>query len=261
MAEKSAASVSRRQRRRAARLAESAARYDPALEGKRRTAAALDLLPMSTWTVLHDVPWPGRRGVRIDHVAVGPPGIFVIDALDWSFAVRLWQEVLLREGRSLAAAEEAAWAVAQLTPSVPLRMVHPVICLVRDEPVSGQIDDVLVCSKGNVVDVLDARPHELSTEQLRVAPMHLRAHVLDSSAANVLPAAPRTHASAPKPARSVGMRFGRREEAWRKGRKQPGLVLPLITTIAAAVVFIAAPGAVIAGAQAFGQLFAEYVAR
>ena len=261
MAGKAAGSVSRRQRRRAARLAESAARYDPALERWRTTAAALDRLSLTTWTVMNGVPWPGRRGSKIDHVVIGPAGVFVITSAESRGAVRIWEESLLREGRSLQAAEEAAWAVSQLTPSVPMRMVHPVVCLVRDEPVNGQIDDVLVCSSGNVVQVLDARVPELSQEQLRVAPIHLRAHILDSSAADVPPSPPPTPTPTPEPPRRTRFVWPSRQEAWRRGRKQPGLVLPLIATVCAAIVFIAAPGAVIAGAQAFGQLFTDYLAR
>jgi hypothetical protein len=255
MAGRSAVKVSRRQRRRAARLAESAARFDPALEGKRRTAVALDRLSPSRWTVMHGVPWPGRRGTKIDHVVIGAPGIFVIQALDWFGATHICEEVLQREGRSLASAEEAAWAVAQLTPSVPLRLVHPVICLVRDKPVVGQVDDVLIFSCANLAEELDARVHEMSLEQLRVAPMHLRAHVLDSHAA-IVPAAP-PKALAPRRVKPQRRRLlPPREEAWRKGPKRHGLVLPLLTTVSAAFVFIAAPNAVIAGAQAFGDAVA-----
>ena len=262
MAGKAAGSVSRRQRRKAARLAESAARYDPALERRRTTAAALDRLSLTTWTVMNGVPWPGRRGSKIDHVVIGPAGVFVITSVESRGAVRIWEESLLRQGRSLQAAEEAGWAVSQLMPSVPMRMVHPVVCLVRDEPVDGQIDDVLVCSSGNVVQVLDSRVPELSQEQLRVAPMLLRAHILDSSAASVPPAPPPTLApTTPEPPRRTRFVWPSRQEAWRRGRKQPGLVLPLITTVCAAIVFIVAPGAVIAGAQAFAQLFADYLAR
>jgi hypothetical protein len=261
MAGTSAVKVSRRQRRRAARLAESAARYDPALEGKRRTAAALDKLSPRTWTVINGVPWPGRRGFKIDHVAIGSPGIFVIGALDWPRPVWFWEDELRRDGRWLAAAAEAAWAIAQLTPSVPLRFVHPVICLVRDQPVSGQIGDVLVCSSANVAEMLDARVHEMSLEQLRVAPMHLRAHVLDSNAAMVPASPPRSEALRPARMRRVRAWRRPREEAWRKGRRKPGLATPLLATASAAVLFIAAPGAVIAVAQTFGNLVAHYVIR
>lgn len=253
--------VSRRQRRRAARLAESAAQYDPALERRHRTAAALDQLPTKTWTVLHRVPWPGRRGVRIDHVVVGPPGVFVISDKHSPWPAWTWKEELVREQHGLTAAEEAAWAVAQLTPNVPMRLVHPVICLVRDQSVSGQINDVIVCTTANIVEVLEARVHELSAEQVRAAPAHLRAHMLDSSAAKVLPARPKPAAPPRTPPHRARMPWEPHEEAWRKGPKKRGLTMPLITTVTAAVVFITAPSSVIAGAQAFGELFAEMLAR
>ena len=46
-------------------------------EGERKTERALRKLAKSGWIVLHDLP--GRRG-NIDHVVVGPPGLFVLDS-------------------------------------------------------------------------------------------------------------------------------------------------------------------------------------
>jgi hypothetical protein len=206
------------------------------------------------------LPWPGRRGSKVDHVVIGRAGIFVIAALEWSGAVSICEDRLRREGRALAAAEEAAWAVAQLTPSVPLRLVHPVICLVRDVPVVGQVDDVLVFSVANIAEMLEAHVHEMSADQLRVAPMHLRAHVLDSSAAMVPAAPPRPEPFHPAKQRRLEPFPWQREEPWRKGRKQPSLKMPLLATVLAAFIFVTAPGAVIAGAQFFGDVVAGYLA-
>ncbi|CAN5169024.1 hypothetical protein BH09ACT12_BH09ACT12_15940 [soil metagenome] len=30
------------------------------------------------WTVLHAVPWPGRPAGVLDHVAIGPTGVYVV---------------------------------------------------------------------------------------------------------------------------------------------------------------------------------------
>ena len=50
--------------------------------GERRVAAILDQLsvaqPQSPWTVLHSVP-VGRGESDIDHVVIGPPGVFTIN--------------------------------------------------------------------------------------------------------------------------------------------------------------------------------------
>ncbi len=37
------------------------------------------------WDVLHDVSWPGRHGgTSVDHVAVGPGGVLVVDDQEWA---------------------------------------------------------------------------------------------------------------------------------------------------------------------------------
>ena len=89
MAGESARESARRQREKAARLQRSAELWERGADGERATAAALDALPKDTWTVFHDVRWPGRKFANIDHVAVGPSGIFVIDAKRYKGRPRL----------------------------------------------------------------------------------------------------------------------------------------------------------------------------
>jgi hypothetical protein len=63
--------------------------------GERRTARLLAVLERQGWAVLHDLAVPGSRA-NIDHLVIGPGGVFVIDSkhyrgrleLDWSG--RLW---------------------------------------------------------------------------------------------------------------------------------------------------------------------------
>jgi hypothetical protein len=47
--------------------------------GERRTARLLDPLERHGWAVLHDLAVPGSRA-NIDHLVVGPGGVFVIDS-------------------------------------------------------------------------------------------------------------------------------------------------------------------------------------
>ncbi|MGY1714072.1 NERD domain-containing protein [Geodermatophilus sp. SYSU D01106] len=54
-------------------------------EGGRRTARALRSLLRSGWHVVHDLAWPGAGNV--DHVVVGPGGVFVFDSKAWSGVV------------------------------------------------------------------------------------------------------------------------------------------------------------------------------
>jgi hypothetical protein len=63
--------------------------------GERRTARLLAVLERQGWAVLHDLALPGIRA-NIDHLVVGPGGVFVIDSkqyrgrLELDGAGRLW---------------------------------------------------------------------------------------------------------------------------------------------------------------------------
>jgi hypothetical protein len=58
--------------------------------GEAATASALEGLPAKRWEVFHDlaVPVPGSRS-NIDHVAVGPTGVWVIDSKTTRAEVRV----------------------------------------------------------------------------------------------------------------------------------------------------------------------------
>lgn len=165
MAGDSAREVARRQREKAARLAQSAERWERGADGEAATAAALDELSRRGWTLFHDVRWPGRQRANIDHIAVGPSGVFVIDSKNWSGDVRVIGDVLhqgtRRREREVAAAAEAALAVTQLLQGTP---ATPVLCFVRPEPVDGWARDVMVCSTQNLAAKLVAQPTVLGPD-------------------------------------------------------------------------------------------------
>jgi hypothetical protein len=171
MAGESARALAKRQREKAERLSRSAELYERGAEGEQATADALKLLPRDAWTVFHDVPWPGRRYANVDHVVVGPPGVFVIDSKNWSGSVTVRDDVLRQDGRSreryVAAAADSALAVAELVPLLRPELVRPVLCFVRDEPLTGWARDVMVCSTANVAAMLLSRPAVLGAEELR----------------------------------------------------------------------------------------------
>ncbi|MBU1251658.1 MAG: UvrD-helicase domain-containing protein [Actinobacteria bacterium] len=71
---------------RAAAAREAAARWLIAHRTERQVAGTLAPLSACGFTFLHDRGWPGaRRGSRaqIDHVLVGPGGVFVVDTKGW----------------------------------------------------------------------------------------------------------------------------------------------------------------------------------
>ena len=68
--------------------------------GERRTARLLAGLERHGWAVLHDlaVPVPGSRA-NIDHLAIGPGGVFVIDSKQYRGRLRLDPSGRLWHGR------------------------------------------------------------------------------------------------------------------------------------------------------------------
>ena len=160
MAGESAREEARRAREKAERLARRADMFDKGAEGETATAAVLSTLPPG-WTAIHDVRWPSRRLANIDHVLVGPGGIFVIDSKNWSGRIALEDGHLRQNGRSrekaVAGCADAGLAVAELA-GPHADKVFPVLCFLTDEPLSGWCRDVMVCSTATLAQMLVTRP-------------------------------------------------------------------------------------------------------
>lgn len=171
MAGESAAESARRQREKAERLARSAELWERGAEGERRTADALTGLPPDSWTVFHDLRWPGRRFANVDHVVVGPPGVFVIDSKNWTGAITVTSNVLRQNGRAreeaVVGAVESALAIGQLVPLLRPDLVKPVLCFAREEPLTGWARDVMITSMTTLVPMLLSRPMVLSPDEIR----------------------------------------------------------------------------------------------
>jgi hypothetical protein len=163
----SAYDVARRQREKAERLQRSAALWEKGAEGEVAVARALEALPEG-WVALHDLAWPGRERANIDHVVIGPGGVFVVDAKNWSGRVEVRDDVLLQNGRrrepTVISAAEAAIAMQGVVP--PPACCMGVLCFVRDEALVGSARDVMVCSTSNLTTMLTSRPHVLSAEDV-----------------------------------------------------------------------------------------------
>ena len=134
----------------------------------RVVARALADLP-DGWVALHDLAWPGRQRANLDHVVVGPGGVFVVDAKNWSGRVEVRDQVLRQNGRkreqAVVSAAEAAIALQGIVP--PPAYCMGVLCFVRDEPLTGWARDVMVCSTSNLTSMLLSRPAVLSAEDVR----------------------------------------------------------------------------------------------
>ncbi len=126
----------------------------------------LDQLPRTEWTVFHDLRWPGRQRANVDHVAVGPTGVFVIDSKNWTGTITTNAGVLRQNGRvrqpTVASAADAARAIARVTGSTSPAHVHPVLCFVRDEAIAARSGEVQLCSTSTLLTQLTSRPPVLT---------------------------------------------------------------------------------------------------
>ena len=106
-------------------------------EGERLVAATLETLAPYGWTALHDLHWPGRPQANIDHIAIGPGGVAVIDAKNWSGHVAVEAGTLRQNGyrrdREVEGAAQAAQAVAALFQPQHRSSVYAIICLASQE--------------------------------------------------------------------------------------------------------------------------------
>jgi hypothetical protein len=170
MAGESARAVALKKRAIAERLLRDADAYERGAVGEEATARALAALPGLEWRLFHDVRWPGRRFANIDHVVVGPQGIFVIDTKAWTGHLDVRAGVLRQNGhrrmKTVAGAASAAAAVRELLPELDPETVKPVLCFARVQPVFGWVDDLMLCSTENVVTLLTSRPKLLSEAEV-----------------------------------------------------------------------------------------------
>jgi hypothetical protein len=164
----SAYDVARRQREKAERLQRSAALWERGAEGEVAVARALEALP-DGWVVLHDLAWPGRARANLDHVVVGPGGVFVVDAKNWSGRIEVRDQVLMQNGRrrepAVVSAAEAAIALQTIVQ--PPAGCMGVLCFVRDAAMTGWARGVMVCSTSTLMPMLLSRPSVLDADDVR----------------------------------------------------------------------------------------------
>jgi Nuclease-related domain len=101
--------------------------------GERRTARLLAPLERQGWAILHDLAIPGSRA-NLDHLAIGPGGVFVIDSKQYRGRLQLDPSGRLWHGRyplapTLQAVSFEADQAAQVLPDpgvavVPILAVH-----------------------------------------------------------------------------------------------------------------------------------------
>lgn len=142
-------------------------RWSAGAEGERAVAETLGHLARYGWVALHDLRWPGRRHANLDHVAVGPGGVVVVDAKNWSGDVGVVDGILRQNGfpqtAKVTSAADAAAAVTALLAPEHRTAVRAAICLAGQDcaPVVAE-GGATVVGRWQLPDHLLALPTRLS---------------------------------------------------------------------------------------------------
>jgi hypothetical protein len=137
--------------------------WDAGAAGEQVVAEKLSELVQRGWYVLHDVHWPGRPKSNLDHVLVGPGGVVVVDAKNWTGEVRVASGVLWQGRYARTQAVEGALAQCAAVASVMApphrRLVRPLICMASQPDLFGITNsDVAVAGAHRVVGAIESLP-------------------------------------------------------------------------------------------------------
>jgi len=154
--------------------------------GERRTARLLGPLERQGWVVLHDLAVPGSRA-NLDHLAIGPGGVFVIDSKQYSGRLQLDSSGRLWHGRyplapTLRVVSFEADQAAQVLPDPGVAVV-PIVAVHGSQVPWGKVvtDGVPVVAARHLPSLLRALPPMLGPE--RVADLADQARVRFHAAA------------------------------------------------------------------------------
>jgi Nuclease-related domain len=154
-------------------------------------AEHLSLLVPHGWFLLHDVPWPGRPTASLDHVLVGPGGVVVVDAKNWTGEVRvsagvLWQGRFARTQSVEGALAQCAAVASVMTPA-HRRLVRPLICLTAQPDLFAITSaDVAVVGAERVVEAVLSLPTVLDQQAVAGLYAHLSHQFTQEPAAESL---------------------------------------------------------------------------
>jgi hypothetical protein len=139
--------------------------------GERRTARLLDSLERQGWAILHDLAIPGSRA-NINHLAIGPGGVFVIDSKQYRGRLQLDSSGRLWHGRyplasALGAVSFEADRAAQVLTD-PGVVVVPIVAVHGAQVPWGKIvmNGVPVVSARRLPSMLRTLPTVLGAERI-----------------------------------------------------------------------------------------------
>jgi hypothetical protein len=148
--------------------------------GERRTARLLAALERHGWAVLHDLALPGGSRANLDHLAIGPGGVFVIDSKHYRGRLQLDPSGRLWHGRyplapALGAVSFEADQVAQVLTD-PDVVVVPIMAVHGAQVPWGKVvvNGVPVVPAGRLPSMLRELPAVLGPERVAALAAHAR---------------------------------------------------------------------------------------
>jgi hypothetical protein len=111
------------------RPSEQARTWQRGAAGERRTARLLERLTRDGYVVFHDLAVPGSDA-NVDHLVIGPSGVFVIDSKQWTGSVHQGADGLVwhnhyRLDRTLETVRWEARIIGRLLGT----RIHPMLCV------------------------------------------------------------------------------------------------------------------------------------
>jgi hypothetical protein len=140
--------------------------------GERRTAQLLGPLERHGWAVLHDLAVPHSQA-NIDHLVIGPGGVFVIDSKQYRGRLQLDPSGRLWHGRyplapTLKAVSFEADQAAVVLPDPGVVVVVPIMAVHGTQVPRGKVvmNGVPVVAAGRLPSMLRALPAVLGPERV-----------------------------------------------------------------------------------------------
>ncbi len=189
--------------------------------GEKIVAERMGELERSGWLLLHDVHWPGRPKANLDHVAVGPGGVLVIDAKNWTGDVDLRSGGLRQNGHprisaASSALEQAAALAARLEPR-HRKFVQAWLCMVGQPLLRGRTPGgVRVEGIDTFAPAVAGLPDVLDPESVSVIHAYLKERLGGNGSPMLLTTATLERTSA------AAQSLAHRRAAVRSGRGQRG---------------------------------------
>ncbi|WP_435299207.1 nuclease-related domain-containing protein [Timonella sp. A28] len=149
--------------------------YARGAEGEREVAHVLNWLDGHGFWVLHDQPWPGRPKANIDHLVVGPTGVFVVDAKNWSGVLSVTSKGVRQNGTLRRSAHLGALEQAEAIRSLMLRTtglpqhgvsVFPVLAFTGEAVFNSDVEGVRVVSVDQLAEFIGSSPSVLPTHDV-----------------------------------------------------------------------------------------------